>query len=97
MNGLKTTQHVRDNQKGFTLHMAVYSTMCVLLCVLYQQEQESVQDTYNRILKFLFRQERGEALPDLQGVMLASDCGYWKPNLIFNNILRAEVNIEGTV
>ena len=76
--------------------VSLYTWQHTPLCV-YQQEKESVQGTYNQILKFLFGQERGEALPDLQGVMLASNCRYWKPNLIFNNILKAGANIEGMV
>ena len=97
MNGLKAVHHTKDNRKGFTLHTAAYSAMCVPISVMFQRQQESVQGSYLRLLKSLFGQERGEALPDLRGVTLASDRGYWKPSLVFEHILEAGANIEGTV
>ena len=97
MNGLKNAVHVKDNRRGFTLHTAALSATCVPLSVMFQREQESVQATYMRILKYLFGNERGEAAPDLRGVTLASDRGYWKPGLVFDNVLECGGNIEGTV
>lgn len=94
--GLKKVHHVKDNRRGFTLHTAAFSAMCVPVCILFQREVESVQDTYLRILKSLFG-ERGENMPDLRGVTLASDRGYWKPSLIFQHCLESGANIEGTV
>ena len=97
MNGLKGTYHACDCRKGFTLHTAALSASCVPICVMYQRELESVQATYVRILKSLFGRERGEAPPDLRGVTLASDRGYWKPALLFEHVLENGGNVEGTV
>ena len=96
MNGLKTVHHVNDNVQGFTLHTADFSAACVPVCAMFQQEKESVQGTYLQILKFLFGQGR-EAAPDLKGMTLASDHGYWKPSFIFEHVFEAGTNIEGTV
>ena len=97
MQGLKGTYHACDHRKGFTLHTAALSASCVPICVMFQRELESVQATYVRILKSLFGRERGEAAPDLRGVTLASDRGYWKPNLLFEHVLENGGNVEGTV
>ena len=97
MNGLKCVHHVKDNRRGFTLHTAAFSALCVPVCVMYQREMEGVQATYMRMMKSLFGKERGEAAPDLRGVILASDRGYWKPGLLFDDILEAGANVEGTI
>ena len=97
MQGLKGTYHACDHRKGFTLHTAALSGSCVPICVMYQRELESVQATYVRILKSVFGKERGEAAPDLRGVTLASDRGYWKPALLFEHVLENGGNVTGTV
>ena len=97
MQGLKGTYHACDHRKGFTLHTAALSASCVPICVMYQRELESVQATYLRILKSVFGKERGEAAPDLRGVTLASDRGYWKPTLLFEHVLDNGGNVTGTV
>ena len=97
MNGLKCVRHVKDNRKGFTLHTAAFSALCVPVCVMFQRELEGVQATYMRMMKYLFGKTRGEAAPDLRGITLASDRGYWKLSLLFENILESGANVEGTV
>ena len=97
MRGLKYVHHVKDNKRGFTLHTAAYSALCVPICVMYQRELEGVQATYQRILKYVFGKESGEAVPDMKRVTLASDRGYWKPALIFSHALESGANVEGTV
>ena len=52
MNNLKSTHHIRDNRKGFTLHTAAFSATCVLVAIMYQRDEKSVQDMYLQILKF---------------------------------------------
>ena len=97
MDNLKPTHHVKDNKRGFTLHTAAFSAMCVPVAVMYQRDLESVQDTYLRILKFLFGSGGSETAPNLSGVTLASDRGYWKPALIFEHVLEWGAQVQGTV
>ena len=96
LNGLKPTHHVKDNKKGFTLHTAAFSATCVPVTVCFQRDQESVQDTYIRIIKILFG-SGAEAPPNLRGVTLASDRGYWKPSLVFEYMLEWGAQVQGTV
>ena len=96
MHGLSQQFHACDNHKGLTLHTCAYSAICVPVAVHFQREGESVQETYSRSMKSTFGTGVG-GLPNVQGVTLASDRGYWKKGLLFGTMLEAGADIVGTV
>ena len=95
--GLKHCHHAKDNRRGFTVHTAAYPASQVPVGAYFQREGESVQATYLRMVKKMFGNNGGDIIPDLRNVTLASDRGYWMPKFLFNNLLEAGANIEGTV
>ena len=96
MGGLSAQHHVKDNRRGLTLHTCAFSATCVPTTVLFQRHGESVQDTYLRSMRNLFGIQYG-GLPNLRGVTLASDRGYWEKNILFGNFLESGANIIGTM
>ena len=96
MDGLGQQHHVKDNRKGLTLHMCAFSATCVPVVVSFQQTGESVQETYSRTMKELFGTGSG-GVPNLLGITLASDRGYWEKSLLFGEMLEGGANIIGTV
>jgi hypothetical protein len=80
--GLKYTQHVKDNRKGYTCHCA--ATTCTLfpIGIHWEHEGESSHSCIEKILTSLFRHSVSGYL-DLRHVTLFSDRGYWTPTLVF--------------
>ena len=95
-NGLKRCHHAKDNRRGFTVHTAAFPASQIPIGAFFQRDRESVQVTYIRMLKRMFG-NGSDVLPDLRNVTLASDRGYWMPRFLFEELLEAGANIEGTV
>ena len=96
MQGLSRQHHQKDARKGLTLHTCAYSATCVPLTVSFQRMGESVQDTYYRTMQEIFGAGTS-GLPNLRGVVLASDRGYWERMILFGQMLEAGADIIGTV
>ena len=96
-DGLKCCHHAKDMRRGFTVHTAAYPGSQIPIGAYFQREGESVQVTYLRMIRNIFGKYRGDTLPDLRRVTFASDRGYWMPQFLFQNLLEAGANVEGTV
>ena len=95
--GLKRCRHVKDNRLGHTCHTAGLSGSGLPLCAMFQREGESTTDKYQVMMKKMFGSRSGNASPNLQGISLHSDRGYWTACLVFDTLLRWGADINGTV
>ena len=95
-DGLKRCHHAKDNRRGFTVHTAAFPASQIPIGAYFQRDGESVQTTYLRMLKKMFG-NGSDVLPDLRNITLASDRGYWMPRFLFQQLLEAGANIQGTV
>ena len=95
--GLARCRHIKDNRFGHVCHTAGLSATGLPLCASFQREQESSSEKYEKMMKGMFGSRTGEAAPNLQGITLFSDRGYWTPDLVFNRLLRWGADLVGTV
>ena len=95
MSGISKQHHVKDNRRGLTLHTCAYSATCVPVAVSFQRAGESVQDTYLHTMTDIFGTSHN-GQPNLRGVTLASDRGYWEKSLLFGPILESGADVVGT-
>ena len=95
--GLARCRHIKDNRFGHVCHTAGLSATGLPLCASFQREQESSSEKYEKMMKCMFGSRTGEAAPNLQGITLFSDRGYWTPTLVFDRLLRWGADLVGTV
>ena len=81
--GLLRTRHIQKNRFGVNLHTAATAATCIVVCVMYQRQTESLVQIYERMLRFMFGDRTGYGPLNLQGITLATDRGYWTAVLLF--------------
>ena len=86
--GLKKHRHIKDNRFGHILHTAGFSAIGAILYALFEREDETSTEVYERSVKFLFGSRTGNGAPDLRGLTFCSDRGHWTANLLFDMLLK---------
>ena len=74
--GLLRTRHIQKNRFGVNLHTAATAATCIVVCVMYQRQTESLVQIYERMLRFMFGDRTGYGPLNLQGITLNTDRGY---------------------
>ena len=97
MHTLKKAQHVKDNRRGVTCHMAMFTASGFPVNLLFEREQDTVASCFMRMSSDMFGQGNTQGLPNLTGITYASDHGYWTPDLLFNFVLKAGADVIGTI
>ena len=95
--GLLRTRHIQKNRFGVNLHTAATAATCIVVCVMYQRQLESLVQIYERMLRFMFGDRTGYGPLNLQGITLNTDRGYWTAMLLFSMLLQWGADVVGTV
>ena len=95
--GLLRTRHIQKNRFGVNLHTAATAATCIVVCVMYQRQRETLVHIYERMLRFMFGHQTGFGPLDLQGITLCTDRGYWTATLLFSMLLQWGADVVGTV
>ena len=95
--GLLRTRHIQKNRFGVNLHTAATAATCIVVCVMYQRQTETLVHIYERMLRFMFGHQTGYGPLDLQGITLCTDRGYWTATLLFSMLLQWGADVVGTV
>jgi hypothetical protein len=64
---------------------------------MFQRDGESNTEKYEEMMKKMFGSRSGNAAPNLQGISLHSDRGYWTVELVYDKLLRWGADLHGTV
>ncbi len=99
LQGLKLTQHVRDNKKGFVAHTVCYNASGLLLGVEWEwSNDDSTTAATERLIRSQLSPASGQnGDPMLVNTEFAMDRGYCLPLLIFNFIIPSGAEILGTI
>ena len=93
--GLKPTQLVRDNRKGFVFHTLVFTASGVPLGI--EAEMVSDQNSNDASSRLLTRQlcpnHRSNQIPNLINVTIFADRLYWTKEFLFNYILPSNADV----
>ncbi|OEU22028.1 hypothetical protein FRACYDRAFT_232182 [Fragilariopsis cylindrus CCMP1102] len=95
--GLQRARHIKTNRMGHIAHTAGLSATGMPLCVMFQREEETQSQVYERMCKRMFGGRTGNGNPSLQGITFGSDRGYWTPTLLFVFLLKCGADVIGTV
>ncbi|OEU17716.1 hypothetical protein FRACYDRAFT_238144 [Fragilariopsis cylindrus CCMP1102] len=95
--GLLRARHIKTNRMGHIAHTAGLSATGFPLCVMFQREEETQSQVYERMCKRMFGGRTGNGDPNLQGITFGSDRGYWTPTLLFLFLLKCGADVVGTV
>ena len=95
--GLLRTRHIQKNRFGVNLHTAATAATCIVVCVMYQRQLETLVHIYERMLRFMFGDRTGYGPLNLQGITLCTDRGYWTATLLFSMLLKWGADVVGTV
>jgi len=93
--GLKPTQLVRDNRRGFVFHTLVFTASgCPLGVEAELITDVSSLDTSSRLItKQLCPNHRYNSIPNLSNVVLFADRLYWTKDFLYNFILPSGADI----
>ena len=95
--GFRRVRHIKANRFGHTMHTAGFSATGSPICAMFEREQETTTNVYERIIRKLFGSRTGNANPNLFGVSFCSDRGYWSLDLLFNKLWKWGADVVGTV
>jgi len=97
--GLKTTQHVRDNRKGFVAHTACYTASGLPIGIEWERENDdSTAAATERLIRAQLAPTSGQTgPPSLPRTEFAMDRGYCLPSLLYDFFLPSGADIMGTV
>jgi hypothetical protein len=70
--GLMRARHIKTNRMGHIAHTAGLSATGMPLCVMFQREEETQSQVYERMCKKMFGGRTGNGNPSLQGTYLYS-------------------------
>jgi hypothetical protein len=68
--GLMRMRHIKTNRMGHTAHTAGLSATGFPLCVMFQREEETQSQVYERMCKKMFGGRTGNGDPNLQGMFV---------------------------
>lgn len=84
--GLKSTQHVRDNRKGFVAHTACYTASGLPIGIEWERENDdSTAAATERLIRAQLAPTSGQmGPPSLPQTEFAMDRGYCLPSLLYD-------------
>ena len=93
--GLKPTQLVRDNRRGFIFHTLVFTASGCPLGVEAEMitDHSSVETSSRLITKQLCPNHRSSTTPNLSNLVLFADRVYWTKDFMYNFILPSGADI----
>jgi hypothetical protein len=97
--GLKRTQHVRDNRKGFVVHMACYTASGLPIGIEWER---SVDDSTTAATECLIHAQLSpingqNGPPMLPNTEFAMDRGYCLPSLLYDFLLPSGADFLGSI
>ncbi len=97
--GLKRTQHVRDNRKGFVAHTACYTASGLPIGIGWERSSDdSTATATERLIRAQLSPTNGQyGPPMLPNTEFAMDQGYCIPSLLFDFFLPSGCDYLGTV
>jgi hypothetical protein len=99
MQGLKATQHVRDNRRGFVAHIACYTASGLPIGIEWERENDdSTAAATERLIQAQISPTSGQSgPPSLPNTEFAMDRGYCLPSLLYDFYIPSGADIMGTV
>lgn len=93
--GLKATQLVRDNRRGFVFHTLVFTASGVPLGVDAElvTDQNSFEASSRLIRRQLCPNHRSNQIPDLTNVTIFADRLYWSKEFLYNFVLPSGADV----
>jgi hypothetical protein len=97
--GLKISQHVRDNRRGFVAHTACYTASGLPIGIEWERENDdsTAAATERLIRSQLFPTIGQMGPPSLPNTEFAMDRGYCLPSLLYDFFIPSGADIMGTV
>jgi hypothetical protein len=97
--GLKISQHVRDNRRGFVAHTACYTAPGLPIGIEWEKENDdSTAAATERLIRSQLSPTSGQmGPPSLPNTEFAMDCGYCLPSLLYDFFIPSGADIMGTV
>jgi hypothetical protein len=95
--GLKTTQHVRDNRKGFVAHTACYTASGLPIGIEWERENDdSTAAATERLIRSQLSPTSGQmGPPSLPNTEFAMDRGYCLPSLLYEILIPSGADVLG--
>ena len=95
-DGLKLTQHVKDNRKGFVDNHIVLTASGTLLGIDFETEgdENSNSSSMRLIRRQLCPLQSGSRVPDLTGYSLLADRLYWSLEFEHDFVLASGMDVE---
>jgi hypothetical protein len=97
--GLKKSQHVRDNRKGFVAHTACYTASGLPIGIEWERSgDDTTAAATERLIRAQLSPMSGQHdLPMLANTEFCMDRGYCLPSLLFDFLLPSGADILGTM
>jgi hypothetical protein len=97
--GLKITQHVRDNRKGFVAHTACYTASGLPIGIEWERSNDdTTAAATERLIRTQLSPMSGQSGPPmLSNTQFCMDRGYWLPSLLYDFFTPSGADILGTV
>jgi hypothetical protein len=96
--GLKITQHVRDNRKGFVAHTTCYTASGLPIGIEWERRNDTTATATKRIIAGQLSPMSGENEPPmLMNTEFAMDRGYITPSLLYDFLIPTGADVLGTV
>jgi hypothetical protein len=97
--GLKRTQHVKDNRKGFVAHTACYTASGLPIGIEWERSSDdSTAAATERLIRAQLSPTNGQyGPPMLPKTEFAMDRGYCIPSLLFDFFLPSGCDYLGTI
>jgi hypothetical protein len=97
--GLKRTQHVRDNRKGFVAHTACYTASGLPIGIEWERSNDdSTTAATERLIRGQLSPMSGQnGPPMLANTEFAMDRGYCLPSLLYDFFLPSGADVLGTM
>ena len=90
--GLGKVTHVKDNRKGIISHTAVSVSTMIPLGFLFERKGNNAIGCFNQLFSRMFPPHDYGKLPDLNRVVLHSDCGYTLESTLFDFLIPGGAN-----
>jgi hypothetical protein len=97
--GLKNSQHVRDNRRGFVAHTACYTASVLPIGIEWERENDdSTAAATERLIRSQLSPTSGQmGPPSLPNTEFGMDHGYCLPSLLYDFFIPSGADIMGTV
>jgi hypothetical protein len=96
--GLKITQHIWDNRKGFVDHTTCFTASSLPIELEWERCNDTTTAATKRIIKSQLYPSSGQnEPPNLINTEFAMDRGYCLPSLLYEFLMPSGADILGTV